>query len=54
MLVVPIVACATFDFASFETATALAFLTAGASGSLLRTARNNPDVKDTQFAGPFR
>lgn len=37
ILVVPIVACATFDFASFKTVTALAFLIAGAAGSLLRT-----------------
>jgi O-antigen ligase len=54
MLVVPVVTCATFDFASFATATALAFLTAGASGALLRTAKCHPDAKDTQFAGPFR
>jgi O-antigen ligase len=40
MLMVPIVACATFDLASFKSATALAFLTAGAAGSLLRTARS--------------
>jgi len=36
MLVVPIVACATFDFASYKTVMALAFLIAGAAGTLLR------------------
>jgi O-antigen ligase len=42
MLVVPIVTCATFDFASFKTVTALAFLIAGAAGSLLRTVGSGP------------
>ena len=37
MLVVPVIGCATFDLASFPIATALAFLSAGAAGSLLRT-----------------
>ena len=62
MLVVPIVACATFDFASFKTATALAFLVAGAAGSLLRTARAaiaaaKSDIDRTivdQICGPCR
>ena len=42
MLVVPIIGCATFDLAAFPTATALAFLTAGAAGSLLRTVKSRP------------
>jgi O-antigen ligase len=46
MLVAPIVACATFDFASFATGKALAFLIAGAAASLLRTARSSPAAKD--------
>jgi O-antigen ligase len=48
MLVVPIVACATFDFASFKTATALAFLVAGAAGSLSRTARSDYAIVDAR------
>ena len=46
MLVVPIIACATFDFASFKTASALGFLVAGAGGSLLRTAKSSPAGND--------
>ena len=42
ILVVPLIACATFDFASFATSTALALLTAGAAGSLLRTMTSRP------------
>ena len=42
MLVVPLIACATFDFASFKTASALGFLVVGAGGSLLRTAKSSP------------
>ena len=50
MLVVPIIGCATFDLVAFATATALAFLTAGAAGSLLRTVSSNPAPKDVEFA----
>jgi O-antigen ligase len=46
ILVVPIIACATFDFAGFATANALAFLIAGAAGSLLRTAKSRHVEKD--------
>jgi O-antigen ligase len=46
MLVVPLVACATFDFAAFKVATAIGFLVAGAGGSLLRTARSLSGAKD--------
>jgi O-antigen ligase len=52
MLVVPIIGCATFDLAAFATATALAFLIAGAAGSLLRTVSGRPDLKDVEFATP--
>jgi O-antigen ligase len=41
MLVVPIIACATFDFGGFATANALGFLIAGAAGSLLRTTKSD-------------
>jgi O-antigen ligase len=41
MLVVPIIGCATFDLAAFRTGTALAFLIAGAAGSLLRTVKSH-------------
>jgi O-antigen ligase len=40
MLIVPVVGCATFDLAAFRTASALAFLIAGAAGSLLRTVKS--------------
>jgi O-antigen ligase len=36
MIVVPILGCATFDLAAFSTASAVAFLTAGAAGALWR------------------
>jgi O-antigen ligase len=39
ILIIPIVASATFDFVAFATANALAFLIAGAAGSHLRTAK---------------
>jgi O-antigen ligase len=39
ILAVPIIGCATFDLAAFATATALAFIIAGAAGSLLRTVK---------------
>ena len=48
MLAVPLVACATFDFASFKIANALAFLFAGASGALLRMARSKSPPRTTQ------
>jgi O-antigen ligase len=41
ILVVPVIACATFDFAGFATANALGLLIAGAAGSLLRTAKSD-------------
>lgn len=44
MLVVPIIACATFDFGGFATANALGFLIAGAAGSLLRTAKSDQAI----------
>ena len=50
MLVVPIIGCATFDLIAFTTAAALAFVTAGAAGSLLRTIRSNPEPNDVELA----
>jgi O-antigen ligase len=50
MLVVPVIGCATFDLAAFATATALAFLIAGASGSLLRTVRSRRAPEDVRLA----
>jgi O-antigen ligase len=44
ILVVPIIACATFDFGGFATANALGFLIAGAAGSLLRTAKSDQAI----------
>lgn len=52
MLVVPLIACATFDFASFKTACSLGFLVVGASGSLLRTAKSSPAVNDGAINDP--
>jgi O-antigen ligase len=52
MLVVPLLACATFDFASFKTASSLGFLVVGASGSLLRTVRSSPAVNDGAINDP--
>lgn len=44
MLVVPIIACATFDLAGFATASSLGFLIAGAAGSLLRTTKSDQTI----------
>jgi O-antigen ligase len=54
ILVVPIIGCATFDLASYETATALAFLIAGAAGSLLRTVKSHNDPDNLGVAPPVR
>jgi O-antigen ligase len=45
MLMVPIIACATFDFGGFATANALGFLIAGAAGALLRTAESDQVIR---------
>lgn len=45
ILVVPIIGCATFDLAAFATATAIAFIIAGAAGSLLRTVKSQHSFK---------
>ena len=49
ILVVPIIGCATFDFAGFATANALAFLIAGAAGSLLRTAKSDQTSRESEM-----
>jgi O-antigen ligase len=49
ILVVPIIACATFDFGGFATANALGFVIAGAAGSLLRTAKSDQAILRSQI-----
>lgn len=49
ILVVPIIGCATFDFAGFSTANAIGLLIAGAAGSLLRTAKSDQTIMNSEM-----